>query len=679
MIHLQDALENGLVLLDLEASDLSVVFHRTVERLVEQDLIDAEHQQLVIDGLHQREEAVSTAIGHAVSIPHLYLKEIESPIITFVRLKHWMNLGAPDGIPTRFFFFMLGPTEATSQHLDSLSNIARMMSNDELRYDVGIVETKEELLEAVTRFIGRTTPTVDELAKVEEEPHYTGKPAGGLIGDIKRRLPHYLTDFKDGIHPKCLGSILFLFFACLAPAVTFGGFMSDHTQMQIGTIEMLIATAICGVMFAFIGGQPLIVMGGTGPLLVITALLYTLCENLQIPFLPTYAWVGFWTSMFLILCAVTDASCLMKYFTRFTDEIFAALISLIFIYEAINSLILIFKDLDEHQQHDSALLSLLLALGTYFIATSLSRMRRSRFLRSFVREFLADFGPAIALIIMTIIAIVLHEVDLKQLNVPSSIGTTSGRPWMVNLFEAPTWVMFAAAGPALLVTILIFLNQNITSRLVGSKDHKLNRGTSYHWNLFLVGVLVACCSLFGLPWLVGSIVLSINHVRSLASMEEVVTRGDQSRERILHVRENRVTGIMVHILIALSLGLVGYIKMIPMAVLYGLFLFMGVVSMKGNQFFERFTLFFTDPALYPTTHYSRRVPVWTIHKFTLLQSLCLLVLWLVKASVLGILFPLFIALLVPVRFLANRFFKPIHLEALDADEVPQEEETHWAT
>ena len=104
---------------------------------------------------------------------------------------------------------------------------------------------------------------------------------------------------------------------------------------------------------------------------------------------------------------------------------------------------------------------------------------------------------------------------------------------------------------------------------------------------------------------------------------------------------------------------------------------MGVVSMAGNQFFERVALWFKDPSLYPATHYIRRVPFWTIHKFTLLQAICLVVLWVVKVSKAGILFPLFIALLVPVRMIATRFFEPKHLAALDAEEDPEEEETSW--
>ena len=76
--------------------------------------------------------------------------------------------------------------------------------------------------------------------------------------DIARRGPAYLSDLKDGFHPKCIGSTLYLFFACLAPAVTFGGVMAAQTGNQIGAVEMIVASALCGIVYALVSGQPLV-------------------------------------------------------------------------------------------------------------------------------------------------------------------------------------------------------------------------------------------------------------------------------------------------------------------------------------------------------------------------------------------------------------------------------------
>ena len=163
----------------------------------------------------------------------------------------------------------------------------------------------------------------------------TGRFAGGLMDDLKRRLPWYADDFRQGFHTKVLGSTLFLFFACLANAIAFGALTGFLTDGQIGTTEMMIATAIGGIAFALLSGQPLTILGGTGPIVIFTALLYQTSVSLDIEFLPLYSWVGIWSGVLLIVLAVTDASAMMRFFTRFTDEIFAALIAVIFIVEAI--------------------------------------------------------------------------------------------------------------------------------------------------------------------------------------------------------------------------------------------------------------------------------------------------------------------------------------------------------
>ena len=61
-----------------------------------------------------------------MAIPHAYIKGIDRPLVYFVRLARPVNLDAPDGIPTRFLFLLLGPPEATAGHLETLASIGRL-------------------------------------------------------------------------------------------------------------------------------------------------------------------------------------------------------------------------------------------------------------------------------------------------------------------------------------------------------------------------------------------------------------------------------------------------------------------------------------------------------------------------------------------------------------------------
>ncbi|MBW1904844.1 MAG: HCO3- transporter, partial [Deltaproteobacteria bacterium] len=170
-------------------------------------------------------------------------------------------------------------------------------------------------------------------------------------------------------------------------------FLAFLTDGEIGTVEAILATAIGGVVYALFSGQPLTLLGSTGPVTIFLALLYVLCRQLGVPFLPGLFWIGMWTAALMMLLALTNTSRYIRFFTRFTDEIFGALIALIFITEAFRD---IFGDIfGSEVATNGELLALILALGTVMIALQLSRVRQKPLLTKTVREFLADFGPTI--------------------------------------------------------------------------------------------------------------------------------------------------------------------------------------------------------------------------------------------------------------------------------------------
>lgn len=606
-------------------------------------------------------------LGHGVGVVRMAASELSAPRVVLARCPG-DDFRALDGAILRFVWVVFGPSGASEPNDEELEPFGWMLVDDRFSAQALEATSSGRLLaayESYLRFLDAPPETTEE--EIPPELRRTGRLFGGLLEDVKRRLPFYRSDFTDGFHGKTLASVLFLFFACFAPAVAFGGLLSVLTNGQVGAVEMIVGTAVCGVIYALFSGQPLTILGSTGPVIVFMGIVYELCQSLGVPYFPALAWIGMWTALILVILSAVEAASLIRFFTRFTDETFAALISMIFIVEAMKDTFKGFTT--EGVPHDTALLSLILAIGTFLISQQLSRFRRSVYLRARYRDFLADFGPAIAIVLMTGVAVWLHPVRLEKLAVPETISTTSGRPWLVDPFTAPTWFWFASIVPAILVSILLYLDQNITVRLVNDKRYKLKKGAGYNLDLFILGLLIGFCSLFGLPWMVAATVRSINHVRSLAVME---SHGGE--ERIVSVRENRVSGLVVHAMVGVSLLFLTYLAEVPMSVLFGLFLYMGVASMRNNQFFERLRLWVMDPKLQPPTHYLRRVPSRVVHKFTAIQLACLAVLWAVKVSIFGIVFPLFIGMLVPVRFLLNRFFDHSHLAFLDAEEEPEEED-----
>ena len=654
-------LHESRVFLDAKGTDLVSVVEETLARLVESGALTEEEWGAIEAEFHHVFPEPSD-LGHHVGV--VRLPHFGQAHCALVRVP--AAIKASDGAELHFLWVVTGPDGATDPTDEELEPFGWMLLDDRFAPDALSAKSPEHLLEVYEAYLNyvETPPEPERLAP---EMRRTGRPGGALLLDIRRMSRRWLGDWKDGLHPKSIATTLFLYFACLAPAVAFGGLLTQFTDGDMGVIETILATAMCGMVYATFSGQPLTILGSTGPITIFLGIFYGMCQTLGLPFLPTLACTGLWTAVMLTLLVVFEAGSLVRYFTRFTDETFAALIALIFIVEALKNT---FKGFGpDGLVHDSAPLAVLLAGGTYAVATGLSSMRRSPYTRRVVREFLADFGPAIAIVSMTLVAVWMRPTHLEMLDVPEKFAPTSGRSWFVNPFDAPPWVWAASIAPALLATTLIYLDQNITVRLVNAKQWRLKKGAGYHLDMMVIAILVGVCSLFGLPWFVAATVRSLNHNRALATIE---SHGGE--EVITGVRENRVTGFAVHLLVLLSLLLLPLLSKVPMSVLFGLFLFMGVASMRGNQMFDRLRLWVMDPAMYPPSHYIRRVPTRVVHGFTAIQATALGALWLVKSSSVSILFPVLIGALPFIRVAMRGFFKPEHLAFLDAAEAPEEEE-----
>ncbi|XP_066499951.1 sodium bicarbonate cotransporter 3 isoform X3 [Hoplias malabaricus] len=701
---------------------------------------------------------------------------LDCPIIAFVRLCPAVLLtGLTEvPVPTRFLFLLLGPFGKGSQYHEIGRSIATLMT-DEIFHDVAYkAKDRNDLLSGIDEFLDQVTvlppgewdPTIrieppknvpsqekrklppvpngstPQSESVKEEGHHTGPELrrtgrlfGGLVLDIRRKAPFYWSDVRDAVSLQCLASILFLYCACMSPVITFGGLLGDITKNNISAIESLFGASLTGVAYSVFAGQPLTILGSTGPVLVFEKILFRFCRDYGLSYLPLRTSIGLWTAFLCILLVATDASSLVCYITRFTEEAFAALICIIFIYEALEKLfhlgemfpINMNNQLDNltfymcqcspptnstpellqrwnqsgfnpesinwnqlnvtmcQKLHgvftgpacssdgpfipDVLFWSFILFFTTFFLSSFLKQFKTKRYFPTRVRSTISDFAVFLTILIMVVVDY-LVGIPSPKLNVPDTFEpTTKGRGWLMSpLGSNPPWTLFAAAIPALLCTILIFMDQQITAVIINRKEHKLKKGCGYHLDLLVVAVMLGVCSLMGLPWFVAATVLSISHVNSLKVESECSAPGEQPK--FLGIREQRVTGLMIFILMGLSVFMTSVLKFIPMPVLYGVFLYMGVSSLKGIQFFDRIKLFVMPAKHQPDLIYLRYVPLWKVHVFTIVQLTCLVLLWVIKVSAAAVVFPMMVLALVFVRKLLDFFFTNRELSWLD-DLMPE--------
>uniref|UniRef100_A0A8C4GYH7 Anion exchange protein n=1 Tax=Dicentrarchus labrax TaxID=13489 RepID=A0A8C4GYH7_DICLA len=700
---------------------------------------------------------------------------LETPFVAFVRLQQAVMLGALTEVPvpTRFLFVLLGPKGKAKSYHEIGRAIATLMS-DEVFHDIAYkAKDRQDLLAGIEEFLDevivlppgewdpdirieppKSLPSSDKRKnmysgveapqmngdtphdaghggggghQVGEELQCTKKFCGGLILDIKRKLPFFASDFSDALHIQSLSTILFIYLGTVTNAITFGGLLGDATDNMQGVLESFLGTALTGTVFCLLAGQPLTILSSTGPVLVFERLLFNFSKENGFDYLEFRLWIGLWSAVFCLVLVATDASFLVQYFTRFTEEGFSALISFIFIYDAFKKMIKlghynpINSDYDsnlvtQYECHcmpgrnhikidymwfhlnatwasltrkqclkyggklvgetcgfvpDITLMSFILFFGTYTCSMALKQFKTSRFFPTTVRKLISDF--AIILTILLFCGVdAFVGVNTPKLIVPSEFKPTSPlRGWFIPPFGGnPWWVYLAAALPALLVTILIFMDQQITAVIVNRKEHKLKKGAGYHLDLFWVAILMIVCSFMGLPWYVAATVISIAHIDSLKMETQTSAPGEQPK--FLGVREQRVTGIFVFLLTGLSVFMAPILKFIPMPVLYGVFLYMGVASLNGVQFMDRLQLLLMPAKHQPDLIYLRHVPQRRIHLFTFIQAVCLALLWILKSTVAAIIFPVMILALVAVRKAMDYVFSQHDLSYLD-DVIPEKD------
>ena len=90
-------------------------------------------------------------------------------------------------------------------------------------------------------------------------------------------MRRYKSDFTDALALQCVASWIFLYFACLSPIITFGGLLSDATHKNMAAMESLVSGFVCGIGYGLFSGQPLTILGSTGPVLVFEQIVYDFC------------------------------------------------------------------------------------------------------------------------------------------------------------------------------------------------------------------------------------------------------------------------------------------------------------------------------------------------------------------------------------------------------------------
>jgi len=570
----------------------------------------------------------------------------------------------------------------------------------------------------------RGVPVNGAKRYVHNVPSRPSDPTGlfaGIRMDIRNRWDCYYSDWTDHFSISLLAPATYIFFASVIPALTFGEQIADHTNGELGGAQVLLPTAICGLLQALFGGQPLLIVGVAEPIVLVYVFMYEFCQNQDpvIPFRPFAAATLYWAALFIVILAAINACKYIHTFTRFSGELFGLLIAVLFFQQGVRGLKAEFKPevngshgcddgnethADDHlhlfdgsgESHDmmdgtahpwlmfNGTWACFLALGLVVSTIIIREARTWNYFKGPIRKFVAEYATFITVFAWTGISFVgtdlLPEGIPRRLKIDSTIEAPATDTWntVSNMDELSGEAIAIAIVPAIIITIMNVFDHNVSAQLAQVEEFKLEKPHAYHWDFFLQGIMTAICGACGIMPVNGVIPQSPLHTRACAEYVRN-EKGERSKDSFV-IREQRWTNLIQSLLVTVCLFITDALKQVPRSVLWGFFLYLALESLPGSQFFERLQLFITDSKrLKKITRgehntYLDKVPFNVVVKFTITQFVGFGVCYGISqiptcVAPVGIFFPTLIMLLVPARiYLFPKMFSEHDLYYLDPRE-----------
>uniref|UniRef100_A0A8C1ICY7 Solute carrier family 4 member 11 n=1 Tax=Cyprinus carpio TaxID=7962 RepID=A0A8C1ICY7_CYPCA len=383
----------------------------------------------------------------------------------------------------------------------------------------------------------------------------------GIYGDLCRRLLLYLSNFTDDESLlKYTTTAIFLCIAILLPAIAFGSLNDESTRGEIDVQKTVIGQSIGGVIYSF-----LIFLLALQASVMTMTLIFLL-------FMPATA--SGTVSMFLILGSIFNISLFMKLFKCSTEEVIALFISIAFVGDAL-------KGLFHKHYHGLTLINgsteELHGLGVILHQTVNTTENRGVSLPA-AMVLCTRESPILCLLLMlgtlwlgyALFLIKRRSSGLTVITISFPVFNYQNEAlFKVAAFDELTGLnVLSACGLGFLLALLIFTDQNIVVSLTNAPENRLLKGTAYPWDLMLSGFINILMSVLGLPWMHAAFPHSTLHVRQLARVER------------------RVEGAISMKLFLLLVPL----QWVPKPALYGLFLYIALMSIDGNQMCDRMAL-----------------------------------------------------------------------------------------
>lgn len=113
------------------------------------------------------------------------------------------------------------------------------------------------------------------------------------------------------------------------------------------------------------------------------------------------------------------------------------------------------------------------------------------------RELISGYALPVSIIVISIIgSFILTKVSIKPLEFDASFSFK-----LAKLDSLSLDAFFVAFGLGIALSILFFMDQNITTQIIHQPTNNLKKSPAYHLDLFVLAIVNGFLSLYGLPWM----------------------------------------------------------------------------------------------------------------------------------------------------------------------------------
>ncbi|KZZ88335.1 Bicarbonate transporter, eukaryotic [Moelleriella libera RCEF 2490] len=513
------------------------------------------------------------------------------------------------------------------------------------------------------------------------EPWWRMHPFRGMVHDVRRRLPYYVSDWTDAWDYRVVPATVYMYFAkyvvvppalpllpsALPASVPAGqpahfaraGLFPRHV-LQDG-LQLRCERGAAGVG----AGQRGVCDAGRAAAGHCgrhrrghDSTVYDIMQDRGIDYLAFMAWIGIWALILHVALAILNSCNCLRWVTRFPCDIFGFYVACIYVQKGI-------QVLDRLGGGAPFYLSVMAALLVFVAAYTCGMVGKSSLFRREVRAFLNDYGTPLTLIFFTGFVHIGRMADVPLAVLPTGIAfepTLTSRTWLVRFWHLGAGDVFLALPFAVLLTILFWFDHNVSSLIAQGSEFPLRKPAGFHWDLFLLGITTGIAGILGLPFPNGLIPQAPFHTQSLC-----VTGPDN---KYTHVVEQRFSNFAQGLL---TLGtmtgpLLVCLHLIPHGVLAGLFFVMGIQALEANGITAKLVFLARDhtltPSLDPLSRVERRAAIWI---FVAIELLGFGATFAITQTIAAVGFPVFIFLLIPLRAtVLPRILSASELHLLDA-------------